>query len=437
MFKKFIRYVLPSALSMFISSLYAIIDGIFVGKGIGDSALAAVNIVVPLTIFFFGIASMFAIGGGTLISENFGKNDITKGIEIFREVFKFLLIISFALSFICIIFAKNIVIFLGAEGDLIPLATIYLKYYSVFCIPNIIGIALSSFIRNDGNPTLAMIAMIVGAIINIIFDYYFIFKLNLGIRGAAIATGIGQCFTVILILVHFYLKKGNLSFGKCRLNRRNIYNFISLGFPSFFTEITFSITIFLINIALLKIKNNNIMASFGIINYITTNIYMLLLGLSFGAQPLFSFYFAARKQIEVSYFYKMSFLSSIFINGISFLFFYFYGEIIIRLFTNNTDIINTAYKGLILFNLSFFIMGLNIIQSGYYQAIGRPLYSNIICFFRSIIFLPITILIFAKYFGLKGIWISVFFSELFSYIVWNTYIIIKRNYFYRLKNIIK
>lgn len=429
MFKEFNRYVFPSVLSMFISSLYAVVDGIFVGRGVGNLALGAVNIVVPLTIFFFGIASMFAIGGGTLISENFGSENIKKGIELFREVFKFLIIVSLILSIVCVFFSQEIVVFLGAKGKLVPLAVTYLKYYSIFCIPNIIGISLGSFIRNDGNPNLAMIATISGAIANIILDYIFIFKMNFGIKGAAVATGIGQCLTVFIILFHFIMKKGNLSFGKCKLKRKNIREFISLGFPSFFTEITFSIIVFFMNMYLLKIGGESEISAFGIINYITTNIYMLLLGLSFGVQPLFSYYFAAKIYKKVSWFYRVSFVSSFVINLVSFLFFYKFGYFVIKLFTQEKYIINETYSGLILFNLSFFIIGLNIIQSGYYQAIGKPSYSNIICILRSVIFLPIVIAIFTKYFGLKGIWLSVLFSELFSFIAWNTYrFILKERY---------
>lgn len=425
MFKEFNKYVLPSVLSMFISSLYAVVDGIFVGRGVGDLALGAVNIVVPLTIFFFGIASMFAVGGGTLISENFGHKKIENGVIIFREVFQFLIIISLILSVLCIFFAKEIVIFLGAKDELIPLSVTYLKYYSIFCIPNIIGISLGSFIRNDGNPNLAMIATVSGALTNILFDYIFIFKMDFGIKGAAIATGIGQSLTVFLIMFHFFFKKGHLSFGKSKFNKTNIEHFVKLGFPSFFTEITFSIIVFCMNMALLKIGSKNEIASFGIINYITTNIYMLLLGLSFGVQPLFSYYFAAKSFKKVSYFYKVSFLSSFFINFISFFFFYKYGYSVIRLFTEDQIIIKETYVGLILFNLSFFIIGLNIIQAGYYQAVGKPMNSNIICILRSFIFLPIIIYIFTKYFGLKGIWLSVLFSELLSFISWNIYVFIK------------
>ncbi|MGL5000484.1 MAG: MATE family efflux transporter, partial [Cetobacterium sp.] len=243
MFKEFISYAIPSVFAMFVSSLYVIIDGIFVGRGVGSLALGAVNLVMPISILFFGIASMFAVGGGTLISESFGNGNIKKGISIFRETLLFLFILSFILSGTFFLFSKEIITFLGASESILDLANTYLKYYVIFCIPNIIGISLSSFIRNDNNPKLAMIATVSGAALNIILDYVFIFIFEWGIKGAAIATGLGQILTVLVILLHFLLKKGHLSFGKSRLHKENILNFIRIGFPSFFMEITFSIIV--------------------------------------------------------------------------------------------------------------------------------------------------------------------------------------------------
>ncbi len=168
MVKEFIKYAVPSALAMFISSLYTVVDGIFVGQGVGDMALAAVNIVLPFTVLLFGLASMFAIGGGSLVSKNIGAGKIEEAVNIFRQVFKFLLILSGIISIICVVFTEQIVRILGATDNLSGLAVDYLRFYAIFCIPNLIGIVLNSFVRNDGRPRLAMISTIAGAITNIV-----------------------------------------------------------------------------------------------------------------------------------------------------------------------------------------------------------------------------------------------------------------------------
>ena len=339
MIREFLKYAVPSALAMFVSSLYTIIDGIFVGQGVGDSALAAVNIVMPFTIMLFGIATMFAVGGGDLVSKNIGSNNKDKAIKIFRQVFKFLLILSIGISLIFIVFSTQIVKILGATNNLVPLASTYLKYYSLFCIPNLIGIALNSFVRNDGRPKLAMISTLSGAVTNIVLDYIFIFPLNFGIKGAAIATGLGQIVT------------------------------------------------------------------------------MVLLGLSLGVQPLLSYNYGAKNSKKMLKYYSITMKTAIIINMVFISVCFLFGKGMISIFTSDPTIVNIAYIGLNLTNIAFIMVGFNLTSTVYYQAISMPKISNIFCTFRSIILLPISLFILAKLFKINGIWISLFISELLTFII--------------------
>ena len=414
MTKKFLSYALPSALAMFISSLYTVIDGIFVGQGVGDLALAAVNVVIPLTIMLFGMATMFAVGGGALISKNFGSKDVETANLMFHQVFKFLLIISFIISITCVIFAGPIVKGLGATPDLYDLAKTYLRFYSLFCIPNIIGIALNSFIRNDGNPKLAMIATLSGAITNIVLDYLFIFPLQLGLFGAAMATGLGQVVTVSIILIHFIHRQGRLRFGNVKLNFNIIKEFSSIGFPSFFAEAAFSIIIYLTNIALVKTVGEIGITTYSIINYLTTPIYLLLLGLAFGAQPLISYHFGAKEQEPMMKYYRLTNKTNYLINFLFIAICFFFGRPIISIFTQDPTIIDMAYVGLNIVNAAFIIIGLNLNTTIYYQAIETPKYSNFLCACRSVIFLPIVLFILTNLFGLHGIWAALIVSELLT-----------------------
>ncbi|MDO5794108.1 MAG: MATE family efflux transporter [Turicibacter sp.] len=414
MTKKFLSYAIPSALAMFISSLYTVIDGIFVGQGVGDLALAAVNVVIPLTIMLFGMATMFAVGGGALISKNFGSKDVETANLMFHQVFKFLLIISFIISITCVIFAGPIVKGLGATPDLYDLAKTYLRFYSLFCIPNIIGIALNSFIRNDGNPKLAMIATLSGAITNIVLDYLFIFPLQLGLLGAAMATGLGQVVTVSIILIHFIRRQGRLRFGNVKLNFNIIKEFSSIGFPSFFAEAAFSIIIYLTNIALVKTVGEIGITTYSIINYLTTPIYLLLLGLAFGAQPLISYHFGAKEQEPMMKYYRLTNKTNYLINFLFIAICFFFGRPIISIFTQDPTIIDMAYVGLNIVNAAFIIIGLNLNTTIYYQAIETPKYSNFLCACRSVIFLPIVLFILTNLFGLHGIWAALMVSELLT-----------------------
>lgn len=417
MTKQFLKYAIPSALAMFVSSLYTVVDGIFVGQGVGDEALAAVNLSMPFTIMIFGIATMFAVGGGALISKNLGAGNKEKAVNAFRQCLKFLFILSIGICALAVIFTGPIATVLGAKDHLKELSVTYIRFYGLFCIFNILGIALNSFVRNDGKPKIAMIATISGAITNIILDYIFIFPLGLGIKGAAIATGLGQIVTLSILLPHFIAKKGDLTLGKVKLEKNVIKEFFNIGLPSFLTEITFSFIILFQNIAIVNVIGDIGLSAFSIINYITTNIYMVLLGLSFGVQPLISFHYGAKEMDKVKGYYKLTMISSVIVNFAFALVCFLFGYNIIGIFSSNSEIIALTYVGLNIFNIGFFMCGLNLTTTVYYQSVDKPIYSNIICALRSIICLPLALIILSKLLGLNGVWISFIVAETVSFIV--------------------
>lgn len=414
--KEFFKYAIPSALAMFISSLYTVIDGIFVGQGVGDSALAAVNIVLPFTVMLFGLASMFAIGGGALVSKNIGANNIEKAVNIFRQVFKALLIFSLVISIVCVVFTSQIVTVLGATEVLKPLAVDYLRFYAIFCIPNLIGIVLNSFVRNDGRPKLAMVSTISGAITNIILDYIFIFKLGMGIKGAAIATGLGQIITVSILIPHFVMKKGVLSFGNVKVSFKTVKEFCTIGFPSFFAQGSYSIIVLLHNIALVKYVGEIGISAYSILNYLTTNIYMVLYGITLGVQPLVSYNYGKKDGEKMLGFFKITNISNIVITTFFVVVSFVFGPILISIFTNDGQIAELAYNALKIACLSYFAVGLNLNNLVYYQAIEMPKYSNLSCILRSIVYLPICLFVLGKFFGVNGIWVSAIISETLTFI---------------------
>ncbi|MGL5347505.1 MAG: MATE family efflux transporter [Peptostreptococcaceae bacterium] len=427
MTNQFLKYAVPSALALCISSLYTVIDGIFVGQGVGDSALAAVSIVLPFIVIIFGIANMLAVGGGALVSKNVGADKIDKAVNIFRQVFKLLLIISCAISALCTVFTEQIVTLLGATNTLKPLSIEYLKYYGIFCIPNLIGIVLNSFVRNDNRPKLAMISTIAGAITNVILDYIFIFPLNMGLKGAAIATGLGQIVTVLILLPHFFKSTGYLSFKNVPLDKDTIKSVSSIGFPSFFGQASFSIIVFLHNIALANLIGELGISTYSIINYVTNNIYMILLGLTFGAQPLLSFNFGQQSKEKMLSIYNINCVASWTISITAFIICSLFGHQIVGVFTSDPQIITLGYTALKISSFAYIIAGINLNTVVYFQAIEMPKYSNLICLFRSIIFLPICLVILPKVFGLNGIWISVLASETITYIIMRIIADIKKN----------
>ena len=308
---------------------------------------------------------------------------------------------------------------LGATDSIKPLASEYLRYYALFCIPNLIGIALNSFVRNDNRPKLAMVSTISGAITNIVLDYVFIFPMAMGIKGAAIATGLGQLVTVSVVMPHFIMKRGKLTFGNVALDKNLIKEFVNVALPSFFAEAAFSVIVFIQNIAVVNILGEAGLAAYSIINYITTNIYMVLLGLTFGAQPLISYNYGAKNVKNMLEVYRVSNIASIIINIIFTAVCFVFGKNLIGIFTADSNILEIAYNGLNITNLGFFIVGLNLTTTVYYQAVEVPKYSNLMCILRSVIFLPVSIFFLMKILGVNGVWLSLLVSELLSLITVN------------------
>lgn len=426
MVKIFLEYAIPSALAMCIASFNTVLDGVFLGRGVGDSALAAVNIVMPLTIIFFGLATMVSVGGGALVSKNFGAKNDNRAINIFRQVMKFLVITSLSLSVICVLFATPIVKLMGATKNLTSLSAEYLRYYAMFCIPNLLGLALGSFLRNDNKPKLAMIATIVGTICNVALNYIFIFVLGLGIKSAAIATGLGQIVTVSMMLPHFIRAKGKLTFGKAKIEKDILKEVFNVGLPSFFAEAAFSVIILIHNLILTEVVGETGLSVYAIINYITTNIYLVLLGVTLGAQPLISFNFGARKSEKMLEVYNLAIKTSLIISIVFSIICLIFGKSIISIFTSDKDIMNMAYTALNMTNIAYYAIGINLTTTVYYQAIETPKYSNLIGALRSILVLPIILIAFSKLFGVNGVWISMAVTESITTLVTNRVVNIKR-----------
>lgn len=417
--KQFLTYAVPSALAMCISSFNTVLDGVFLGQGIGDIALAAVNVVIPLTIMFFGMATMIAVGGGSLVSKNLGAGNEEKAVQVFRQVMKLLLIGSIVLSTICVVFAEPIVKLLGATANLTSLSAEYLRFYAMFCIPNLLGIAFGSFLRNDGRPQLAMVATVIGTICNIILNYVFIFKLGLGVKSAAIATGIGQTITVSIMLPHFMRRRGKLTFGKAKMERSMIKEVLSIGVPSFIAEAAFSVIILIHNIIITKVLGETGLSVYSIINYITTNIYMILLGVTFGAQPLISYNYGRKMKEKMLEVYKLSIITTQIITLSFYAICLFFGRNIIGIFTSDETILNMTYIALNINNIAYFMIGRSLTRTVYYQAIEMPKYSNLIGILRSVIVLPVVIIVMTRCFGAMGIWMSMVVSELITIFITN------------------
>ncbi|SFU43702.1 MatE protein [Clostridium sp. DSM 8431] len=219
------------------------------------------------------------------------------------------------------------------------------------------------------------------------------------------------------MLPHFIFKKGILTFGNVKLNRESIKEFSNIGLPSFFSEVTFSIIIYLANIAIVKVVGEEGLAAYSIMNYLTTNVYMVLFGVAIGVQPLISYNYGAKNKEKMLKFHKMTNIACLIVNIVFTATCFVFGREIIGVFTSNIELIEMTYVGLNLMNLSFFPTGVNLAATIYYQAIEMPGKSNLICALRSVIVFPICLIILSLALGADGIWVSTLVSESITIVV--------------------
>ena len=215
--KNLCRYIFPAMGGLFVTYLYNVVDGIFVGQGVGSAALGAVNIGVPFITFAVAIAAMFPMGGGTVIAIRMGRADKEGANHAFMTAFLLTMLASLLLTLIGMAFSRQIVDLSGGRTlshTMRDMAADYLFYYCAFSVPMLMSTCLSVFVRNDGSPTLSFVGMCVGAGANIFLDWLFIFPMKMGVIGAAIASGLGQVFSVAVLLSHFVRKRGSLRFQR-------------------------------------------------------------------------------------------------------------------------------------------------------------------------------------------------------------------------------
>ena len=243
--KQLCSYIFPAVGSLFVTYLYNVMDGIFVGQGVGSAALGAVNIGVPFITFAVAIVAMFPMGGATIIAIRMGRDDKEGANNAFMAAFTLTVLTAVILTVVGTVFSQQIVDLSGARKlgeEMRRLSADYLFYYSAFSLPMLVSNCLSVFVRNDGSPTLSFVGMCAGAISNIFLDWLFIFPLQMGVIGAAVASGLGQIVSLLVLLSHFIRKHGNLRIRHFTIQPVLIKKICKRGAPEAVTQLTTPVT---------------------------------------------------------------------------------------------------------------------------------------------------------------------------------------------------
>ena len=413
-----LRLVIPTIFMMSFMSLYTIIDGAFVSRFVGTDALSGLNIAYPYVNFILGISIMLGTGGCALVMKKLGEGKKEEAKRDFSLIIFFAIIFSFILIVLSIIFIEDILKLLKAEKSLYEYAKIYLFYNIVFVTPTMLKFIVEQFLVAINRSKIALVLSVTGGILNIFLDYLFIVVFNFGIKGAAIATGIGYSVPAIIGL-SFFIKRSNLlCFKKPSKDFTVILKSCSNGSSEMVSQLSSGIITFLFNVVMLKYLGEDGVASITIILYIQFLVTSVFLGYSIGIAPKISFYYGnqdismLKKIISISL--KIIWVISI----VTYIVIFISSPILVTFFTTrDSNVFDLTINGLKLYSISFLIVGTNIFISAMFTAFSNGRVSAIISFLRTLLFESTGILLFPLILGIKGIWLAVPFAQILGALV--------------------
>lgn len=417
--RQFYKYLLPSIGAMWFFSIYTMIDGIFVGRGVGPNALAAVNLSMPFVSTIFALALLFSVGGSTLITFNLGKKDYNNSNKIFTLTLTLVTIVSLLISFVALMNLNSLVKMLGSSDQTTQYVKDYLSIIIVFSPFFMLAYTLEILVKADGNPGHSFILVLISAIINIVLDYVLVIKYNYGIRGAAIATGLSQFIACVGYLTHFILGNARLKLVKPSFNYENIKSILKLGFPESLTEFSGGFATFMFNYAIIRYLNSNAIAAFTVIMYMNNLVLSTMVAINQGVQPLISFYHGKADAQCIKKLSKLTIKSTVLWSLIFFVIGKIFAEDIVSLFIseNNIELFNLSVYGLKIYSYSFLIAGFNIIISGFFTAVKNAGSAIIISALRGYVTISFALFLLPYLIGSEGIWLSTLVSEFITIIM--------------------
>lgn len=411
----FRKLLIPTVLGMVFSAIFIITDGIFVGKGIGSDALAAVNITAPLFLINTGVALMFGIGASVVASIHLSHNkpkvariNVTQAIIVSS-----LLLIAYAIVILCNI--EQVAFLLGSSERLLPLAVEYMHWFVPFLVFSALLSSGMFFVRLDGSPNYAMVCNIIPALINIFLDYLFIYVFRWGMFGAALATSLGYIVGALMILCYLlqkqhiiHLERIKLSIKSLRLTIRNVGYMIRLGLSTFLCEAAIATMMFVGNYVFISYLGEDGVAAFSIACYFFPIIFMVYNAIAQSAQPILSYNYGASQPERVRSAFRLALMTAIGCGITAFLVTELFTEHIVGLFVEQGCMAyNIALHGLPLFAAGFVCFGINIVSIGYFQSVERDRPAMTITLLRGFILVLLCFWLMPILMGVPGIWLAV------------------------------
>lgn len=414
-----LQYSIPAIIATTATSIYNIVDRIFIGQIVGPLAISGLTLTLPIMNIATALGTLVGSGAATMISIRLGEKRRNVAFRTLGNAIILNLIIGILFSIVGLLFIDEILTFFGASPLTLPYAK---KFITIILIGNPITqmfFSLNTILRASGYPSKAMWSVLVTMFLNLILVFLFVYQLNWGIEGAALATIVGQFFGLCIILHHFWNKKSNIHFKAFAFEFRwNITRHIfSIGLSPFLLHLCTCLVVAIFNWQLANYAGDYAVGAYGIINTIVGLVTVIILGLSHGMQPIVGYNYGARQYKRVTQTFWLTVGIGVTIATIGFVFMWLYPLQIAYCFTKDFLMSELIRSGLKIYILMFPILGFQIVASNFFQSIGKPRLSIFLSISRQIIFLIPAILILPHYYGLNGIWYAMPIADFLSTIL--------------------
>lgn len=428
-YKKLLRFVIPSIVMMIFTSVYGVVDGLFVSNFAGKTAFASVNLIMPVLMILGTVGFMIGAGGSAIVSKTLGEGDSKKANQYFSMLIYTAVIGGIVLTIAGQIFLRPVSILLGAEGDMIDDCVQYGRIIIFALVPFMLQNVFQSFLITAEKPHFGLGITVTAGCTNIVLDFLFVGVLKWGITGAAGATAVSQCVGGFIPLVYFMRKNSSiLRLTKARFNGRVLLKTCTNGSSELMTNISMSLVNMLYNFQLMRFAGQDGIAAYGVIMYAGFIFAAAFIGYSIGCAPIIGYNFGAQNHSELKNLFKKS-MVIIGVSGvIMFLLSLFTSHPLSKIFVGyDSELLNITSRGFKIYSLAFIIWGFNIFGSAFFTALNNGLVSAVISFLRTLLFQIIVVIVLPVFLGLDGIWFASVAAELLSLAVTAGFFIGEKN----------
>ena len=403
-----LSYSLPAIVSMVIVSLYNIISSIFIGHGVGHLGITGLAITFPFMNLVLAVSMLVAVGGATLCSIELGAGNPERAAQVLGHNVVLSLIFALIFMAVSLLFLKPVLIAFGASADTLAYAHDYMEIILWGAPIGSLMIALNHFLRASGYPAKSMFISLLSVGANVVLTAFFIFTLEWGIRGAAVATVLSQLVALVFLYKHFTNPQSEVHFtpGVFTLRKAVVKDMLAIGLSPFLMNVCACLIIVVINLSLSKYGGDLAIGAYGIANRLLMLFGMTIMGLTQGMQPLIGYNYGARRMDRVHRTLYLGIAAATVVTSLGFLAAQLFPAALARLFTDHEELIALSVNGLRLCTAMFFLVGSQIVIAGYFQSMGRASIAIFMSLSRQLLFLLPGLLLLPRYFGLDGVWIS-------------------------------